>query len=717
MHIRDIDTVLLEAVRASGLFDESWYVSAYPDVGKLGIDPIVHYLWLGRLLGRDPSPNFSGKAYLAANPEVARSGLDPFVHYLQTVPHKAGSALGAARHDTTLAKAVSQKRRHFDSVADPAARIISFYLPQFHAFEQNDGWWGKGFTEWSNVKPAQPQFLGHYQPHKPHDDLGYYDLLDGETYGKQIDIARSHGVFGFCFYYYWFDGSRLMEKAIDAYLADRSLDFPFCLCWANENWTRRWDGLDSEILIAQNHSAEDDLGCIADLARYIRDKRYIRINGRPVVLVYRPALLPDAAATAHRWRKWCRDNGIGEIYLCYTQSFESVDPGEYGFDAAIEFPPNSMFPSEITPSFRPYSKDFSGRIYDWTSLVDRSYAYDVPDYKLFRSLCPGWDNTARRKGAGSILVGNNPDLYEQWLKNAVRETALRFSDPAERIVFVNAWNEWAEGAHLEPDLQNGYAYLEATRNAVRSRVGNPKTAVVVHAFYADVFAEILEYLNFLPDWVELFVTTTEQNYPLIESQLKNQNKRYALISTENKGRDVLPFLKVLDDIVAQKFQYLAKLHTKRSLHRSDGNQWRKELYESVLGVDNFCKSIMALEDDSNLGLLGPRGHLVSMDTYLGSNRDRIVRFAQMLSIDEARLLDHAFFAGTMFIARVSALAPMLQLGVKDTDFEPEAGQIDGTLAHVLERVVGLAVSSRSFRIAYSDDPRGDVKINTTYGFA
>lgn len=345
------------------------------------------------------------------------------------------------------------------------AKLICFYLPQFHAFAENDAWWGTGFTEWTNVVPAQPHFEGHYQPHVS-GELGNYNLLDPAVQRRQIELAKLYGIEGFCFYFYWFAGHRLMETPIQNYLADSTLDLPFCLCWANENWSRRWDGLDSEILIAQQHSPDDDLAFIAHIAQYLNDPRYIRVDGKPLLLVYRPSLLPSAKQTAQRWRDWCRDNGIGEIYLAYTQSFEVEDPAKYGFDAAIEFPPNNSSPPNITDSVAPLRDDFAATVYDWRVFVERSEQYKQPGYKLYRSVCPAWDNTARRKNRGTIFLNSSPKLYQRWLENAINYTVQQNPDPDQRLVFVNAWNEWAEGAHLEPDQRYGYAYLQATRDAL-----------------------------------------------------------------------------------------------------------------------------------------------------------------------------------------------------------------------------------------------------------
>ena len=343
-------------------------------------------------------------------------------------------------------------------------RLIAFYLPQFHAIKENNDWWGDGFTEWTNVTPARPQFDGHYQPHVP-GELGYYNLLDRDVQKRQIELAKLYGVGGFCFYYYWFGGKRLLEQPIENYLADSSLDHPFCLCWANENWSRRWDGKDSEVLIAQQYSPEDDLAFAADVARYIRDERYICIDGKPLLIVYRPSLLPSALETSERWRAWFRDQGIGEIYLAYTQSFETDDPRRYGFDAAIEFPPNNSAPPNITSEVKA-ATSFGGTVYDWSVFLKRSQNYKKSAYRLFRSVCPSWDNTARRKSGGTVFLNSTPKDYQTWLENAVVETCDQATTPDERLVFVNAWNEWAEGAHLEPDAKYGYAWLDATRKAL-----------------------------------------------------------------------------------------------------------------------------------------------------------------------------------------------------------------------------------------------------------
>lgn len=346
------------------------------------------------------------------------------------------------------------------------ARAVAFYLPQFHPVPENDLWWGKGFTEWTNVRRARPLFEGHRQPRRP-GELGYYDLVaDPAIRRRQAALASQYGLAGFCFYYYWFGGRRILDQPVEAYARDQSIDFPFCLCWANESWSRRWDGREDEILIAQTHSPDDDIAFIGSIASYLACKTYLRVDGRPLVLVYRPDKLPDPRASAARWRDWCRRNGIGEIFLAYTLSFTSQTPEELGFDAAIEFPPNNMGLAPKDGLVAPASDGFAARIYDLTELSEGPGKNTGAAFRLFRGVTPQWDNTARRQGEAAVFLDAGPEGYEAWLRGAALDMARREASQDARLVFINAWNEWAEGAYLEPDLERGYAWLEATRRAL-----------------------------------------------------------------------------------------------------------------------------------------------------------------------------------------------------------------------------------------------------------
>jgi lipopolysaccharide biosynthesis protein len=352
-----------------------------------------------------------------------------------------------------------------EPLASLPVQLIAFYLPQFYPIPENDEWWGRGFTEWANVVRGKPRFKGHYQPRLP-GELGFYDLRIPEIQQRQVELAELYGISGFAYYFYWFGGKRLLERPLQQYLRRTDLHLSFCLCWANENWTRRWDGRNKELLISQQHSPEDDIAFIEYVSSYLRDKRYIRIRGRPLLIVYRPDTLPSPTDTAARWREWCRRHGIGDIFLAYTQSFETIDPQRYGFDAAIEFPPNNSHAPVITDQVEQLDPHFCGQIYDWEALAARSQSYKPQEYKLFRCVNPSWDNEARRPNCGAVYFGATPDKYRSWLANAVRDTRTNFDERSERLVFINAWNEWAEGAYLEPDREYGYANLQATRDAL-----------------------------------------------------------------------------------------------------------------------------------------------------------------------------------------------------------------------------------------------------------
>ena len=351
------------------------------------------------------------------------------------------------------------------SAVETRIKLIAFYLPQFHPIPENDAWWGKGFTEWTSVTRGKPQFEGHYQPHLP-GELGFYDLRLPEIQQRQIELAGLFGIHGFCYYHYWFQGKTLLRQPLEQLLARPELDFPFCLCWANESWTRRWDGYEQDVLVAQHHSAEDDLAFIRDIEPALRDRRYIRVDNRLLLLVYRPSLFEDAAATAGRWRAYCRRAGIGELFLVSTHAFDHRSPHDFGFDAALEFVPNNMPVPNITAGMPLANPSFQGVVYDYRDLVASSLTRPAPhDYQLFRSVTPMWDNEARRPGRGTSYAHSSPERYRDWLTAMCRWTEGNAGSD-KPFVFVNAWNEWAEGAHLEPDRRHGYAYLEATRDAL-----------------------------------------------------------------------------------------------------------------------------------------------------------------------------------------------------------------------------------------------------------
>jgi hypothetical protein len=350
------------------------------------------------------------------------------------------------------------------SINEALVKLIAFYLPQFHPIPENDMWWGKGFTEWQNVSKAVPQFSGHYQPHLP-GELGFYDLRLPEILAQQIELARKYGIYGFAFHYYWFNGKRLLEKPLELFMQSKE-DFPFCVCWANENWTRRWDGQEDDLLIGQEHSPESDLRFIQDIAPILKDKRYIRINGRPLLIVYRANILPNVLETVALWREYCKSHDIGDPYLVAAQTFWFTDPREVGFDAAVEFPPHSVSMTNISHLLKFSNPEYQGMVFDYKEIIKKTTSLTQPEYKLYKTIFPSWDNEARKPGRGYTFAFSTPTLYKDWLVRTAKFT-LQEQDPDKRLLFINAWNEWAEGAHLEPDRRYGYAYLQATADALK----------------------------------------------------------------------------------------------------------------------------------------------------------------------------------------------------------------------------------------------------------
>lgn len=352
-------------------------------------------------------------------------------------------------------------------------KLIAFYLPQFHPIPENDMWWGEGFTEWTNVRKAKPRFKGHNQPRIP-GDLGYYDLRMPEIQERQVELAKLYGIYGFCFYIYWFAGKRLLEKPVNQFVENKALNFPFCFCWANENWTRRWDGREQDILIAQQHSRQDDLNFITEISQSFTDPRYIRFEGKPLLIIYRISLFPDPSQTIQIWRDYCHQIGIGDIFVVAAQTFGIDDPLSYACDAAVEFPPLNLF---NVPDFcYEYYSNYNGQTLSFSRLVSdriQSLKQEKP-YKQFYTTIIGWDNTPRRPNNSTVFPDATPELYAEWLKMVCQKTIQTM--PADSAYcFINAWNEWAEGTYLEPDQKYGYAFLEATAQVLAEYPLRPKT--------------------------------------------------------------------------------------------------------------------------------------------------------------------------------------------------------------------------------------------------
>lgn len=602
---------------------------------------------------------------------------------------------------------------HREAVSAPPldtvpATLVAFYLPQFHPFPENDAWWGKGFTEWRNVTRALPQFNGHVQPRLP-ADLGFYDLRLPATLHDQAALARTYGVGAFCTYFYWFAGKVLMEGPLQQWLADASLDMPLCLCWANENWSRRWDGRADDILIAQDHSPADDLAFIAHVAPYLRDARYLRVDGRPMLLVYRPGLLPVPHETAARWRHWCQENGIGEIHLAYVQSFDNVDPRTIGFDSAVAFPPNNTQPSNLTAGRTLVNPDYRGEILDWRDLAGVT---QHPDYPLHPAVNPGWDNEARRSGRGRTYVHASPSGYAAWLRSAIDIARQRHA--RQPLVFINAWNEWAEGAVLEPDTARGHAWLEATRAALLPLPDAPRPVALVHVWHIDLLDDIASALKATSIPWRIIITTPHDRVDAVSEACLRLDIQAEIVACANRGRDILPFLRAVAPLLLDGTRVLVKLHTKKTEHRDDGDRWRQVLMETLVAPQRASRLLDAFDNDPSLGIVAPDHHAVAASSYLGGNGPHLRRLMERLDLTAST--GDRFVAGSMFWARLDALRPLYEMDLGEWEFEQEAGQKDGTLAHAIERLVALAAERHGWHIREAHELLGE-PARTRFTFA
>lgn len=347
---------------------------------------------------------------------------------------------------------------------------ICFYLPQFHTFHENDTWWGKGFTEWSNTKKSRPKYIGHYQPREPHNDFGYYILDNPEILKRQVTLAKQHGIYGFCFYYYWFSGKRLMEKPLDIFLENKDIDIPFCLCWANENWTRTWDGAENNILIKQDYSEKDKLNFISDMAKYLKDSRYIKINNKPIIIVYNPQEIKDVKEVFASWRKTAYQEEIGDIliYTCQIRGKSAYRIGiEDDVDGEIEFPPHTPRNSSIEINkYAFYDNSKPSYIFNYNEIIDgylsKTFQHKLPVYK---TATLRWDNSARKNINWMNYINFSPELFYKWISGIIQYTKNN-TLLHDKFFFINAWNEWAEGTYLEPDRITGYTNINTLSKAL-----------------------------------------------------------------------------------------------------------------------------------------------------------------------------------------------------------------------------------------------------------
>ena len=349
---------------------------------------------------------------------------------------------------------------------------IAYYLPQFHRIPQNDLWWEKGFTEWTNVTKTYPLFEGHDQPHLP-IDMGFYDLDNPEVHMRQIELAKKYGIYGFCYYYYHFEETKLLEKPINRHLNNKEFDFPFCIFWDNSNWTKRWTGDRSVTLLKTGDSDAYYLSVIRDIKEFLEDPRYIRVDGKPIIILFRRDALKEPNRFSKIWRDYCRENNVGEIILLHARDDYISGMYDKSFDGTAGFLPLLFnFKDNLSHKLRSYEKGFRAKAIKYDDYFAESSRCNGDDNCfIYDNVFLRWDNSPRYRNREhtTLFHGSTPELYSKWLRRVIK-VAKSFQKSKDKYIFINAWNEWAEGTHLEPDRKYGYAYLKATREVVmRSR--------------------------------------------------------------------------------------------------------------------------------------------------------------------------------------------------------------------------------------------------------
>ena len=355
-------------------------------------------------------------------------------------------------------------------------KVIAFHLPQFHGIPENDQWWGKDFTEWDNVKSGVPLFDGHHQPRIPlHSN--YYDLSIQSNMVWQMDLAREYGVYGFCYYHYWFNGKLLLEKPVELIREYQGEKLPYCFCWANEPWTRVWTGDSKTILMNQEYGGQKEWTNHIDyLMRFFEDEAYIKIDNKPVMVIYRTSSIPDCDQMIEYWNLRCTEKGFDGIYVIEEINTFQKEPQCSDSDGVLEFEPlytvthkRSILEKLVDKVSTLYINKKNGITCNYHYRYDavmkniiKREGNENPKKKRYLGAFPGWDNTPRKKNNGTIYHRSSPEKFQYFLEVQMKKAKELESE----FVFVNAWNEWSEGAYLEPDETHQYQYLEAIKRCV-----------------------------------------------------------------------------------------------------------------------------------------------------------------------------------------------------------------------------------------------------------
>ena len=564
-------------------------------------------------------------------------------------------------------------------------KVIAFYSPKFIL---TNGSSKDNESEWSYVINAKPLFGRHNQPRKPGDEinyLGYYNISGPKIIKKQVELAKSHGIFGFAIYYYWLSGKIFYENVLNIYLNNKDIDFPFFLIWKNEYYSKNTINIikDSELFIKE-------------IKKYIKDNRYIRINEKPVIGISQVLEIKSYKDMIRIWREKAREYGIGEIYILINLNnyiIENITDINL-IDAAYDFPPFDGEQFNISNS--------SSQTY--TSLIYHNIYFKAKNFTIYRGSMLEWDDSPLKGINGTIFEEYSPEKFYM-LNQLVFNWTQENTNLSNKFVFINSWNEWSKGSYLEPDNKYGYASINALSKALfninfRSKnynlsnlINSTKVAVQAHIFYFDLIYEIIKKANNIPVSFDLYITTVsnyKKNY--IERFIKGKTKanKYEIIAVANKGRDVLPLLIQFKNLV-KNYKYLCHIHSKKSKHNKLYSSWRQYLYNNLLGNEETVSEILSdFENNEKLGFIMPESYnniILNHGKQLNPiNRDNINFLLNTTFPDKkyqvGKILD--FPIGNMFWSRVSAVHQIFELNISD-QFPKEKWQTDCTIMHAIER--------------------------------
>ena len=567
---------------------------------------------------------------------------------------------------------ISEYEENIDfSTLKPEIKTIALYFPQFHAIEENDKFWGKGFTEWNNVKKGKPRFKGNHQPRIPGDKYGYldyYDLTDINVIKKQIKLAKSHGIYGFGIYYYWFSGKEILGKPLNILIKNIDIKFRFLIIWANENWTRRWDGKDNEILLKQEYKHDDPMNFIKDIKKYIIDKRYIKIDEKPVLGLYEPNKIPKLTKTIKIWRKKSREIGIGEVFILIcinqnkTEDFEKLNL----FDASYEFPPRNLNNMRRILKKKTYiyseillkSKDFKETNINFTK------------FPFFRGSMVEWDNCPRTVTCG-IFDHYSPEKFYLFNKNIIDWTIKHYNKDL-RFIFINAWNEWGEGTYLEPDDKYGYASINSLSKAIFNisyseqctTIGFDRIAVLIKISEENSIKEIINKISNIP-----------YLYDLIIIICKNEIKKYISLNSNiyffgfnyflnNNNDNLLDFLFKNKD---KKYKYICNINSNKYKNINYYEEWKNYILNNLLGNTQIISEIITdFEKNIKLGMIFPERYYKTLEEFGDNINDLEFKYVTKflnkifpnIRINQT-VID--FPEGNMFWAKISSIYPIYNL--------------------------------------------------------